>query len=292
MQLKTTASRYGAPPAGADAAGPRPDLRGFRLGNTALLFRPFEQMLARRFHGLVAGFVAGLAVGLALIVAAIPGPIAVLLAAATNYVVAMVVPMLLLSPADRRLLGVATRLAAYVGMAWRRAYGRDPIFRSEEQSLLWIAAQPPTTTKPEALEIEASVLLSLGRYAEARERAERIPDDTPWWRFVRTMAFAAIDYDAGGRGDLADARATAEAVHGERRGNAIVALALEEAARAMIRGDDWDPPIARAAASVRAPLGFGILVVLVRAREILPWLLASEVALGAVLILASGAIGG
>lgn len=249
-------------------------------------------MLARRFQGLVAGFVTGLAVGLVLIAAGIPDPIAVLLAAATNYVVAMMVPMLLLSPADRRLLGVATRLAGYAGLAWRRAYGRDPIFRSEEQSLLWIAAQPATTTKPEALEIETSVLLSLGRYKEARERAARIPDDSPWWRFVRTIGLAAIEFDSGGHDDLAEARATAEAVHGERRGTAIVALALEEAARAMIRGDDWDPPIARAAATVRAPLGFGIVAVLVRAREVLPWLLASEVALGAVLLVTSGVIRG
>jgi hypothetical protein len=278
-------TRSDAPPAGADAAGPRPDLRGHRLGTTALLMRPHEQMLAKRFHGLIAGFLAGLAVGVVMVVAGVPAPIVVLVAAVVNYVVGMWVPGVLLSPADRRLLGVANRLAAHVGLAWRRAYGRAPIFRSEEQSLLWIAAQPATTTNPEALEIETSVLLSLGRHAEARERAVRIPDEAPWWRFVRTYALAAIEYDGGGRGDLADTRAAAEAVHGERRGTAIASLALEEASRAMIRGDDWDPPIARAAAAVKQQVLLGIVEVLFRARRILPWLILSEVALGAVLYL-------
>ena len=280
-------TRSDAPPAGADAAGPQPHLRGHRLATTALLMRPHEQMLAKRFNGLGAGFLAGLVVGVAMVVAGIPAPIVVLVAAAVNYVVSLWIPGLLLSPADRRLLGVANRLAAHAGLAWRRAYGRAPIFRSEEQSLLWIAAQPPTTTNPEALEIETSVLLSLGRHAEARERAARIPADAPWWRFVRTYALAAIEYDGGARGDLADTRAAAEAVHGERRGTAIASLALEEAARAMIQGDDWDPPIRRAAATVSRPVFFGIVEALFRARRILPWLLVSEVALGAVLYVLS-----
>jgi hypothetical protein len=249
--------------------------------------RPHEQMLAKRFHGLVGGFLAGLILGVAMVVAGVATPIVVLVAAVVNYVVGMWIPGMLLSPADRRLLGVAYRLAAYVGLAWRRAYGRAPIFRSEEQSLLWIAAQPATTTNPEALEIETSVLLSLGRHSEARERAARIPDDAPWWRFVRTYALAAIDYDAGGRGDLADTRAAAEAVHGERRGTAIASLALEEAARAMIRGEDWNPPIERAAEAVRPPVILRVVEVLFRARRILPWLLLSELALVAALYLLS-----
>jgi hypothetical protein len=249
--------------------------------------RPHEQMLAKRFHGLAAGFLAGLILGVAMVVMGVPTPIVVLVAAVVNYVVAMWIPGMLLSPADRRLLGVANRLGAYVGLAWRRAYGRAPIFRSEEQSLLWIAAQPAMTTNPEALEIETSVLLSLGRHAEARERAARIPDDAPWWRFVRTYALAAIEYDAGGPGDLADTRAAAEAVHGERRATAIASLALEGASRAMIRGEDWNPPIERAAAAVRPPGFLGIVEALFRARRILPWLLLSELVLGAALYVLS-----
>ena len=284
--------RSEAPPAGADAAGPRPDLRGFRLGVTALLLRPHEQMLEKRFHGIAAGFGVGLVVGLGLFAAGASAVLVVLVAAATNYVVSVGLPILLLSATDRQLLGVVNRAAAYLGLAWRRAYGKSPIFRSEEQSLLWIAGQPTDTVQADALEIETSVLLSLGRYAEARERAERIPDDPPWWQFVRTLALAAIDYESGGRGDLADARAAAEAVHGERRTNAIVGLAIEEGARAMIRGDDWAPPIARAAAAVRPPVFFGIVAVLVRANTVWPWLLASEVALGAVLYLLVGSARG
>jgi hypothetical protein len=128
----------------------------------------------------------------------------------------------------------------------------------------------------------------LGRYAEARERIERIPDDTPWWRFARAIALAAIDFESGGRGDLAEARSAAEAVHGERRATAVATLAMEEATRAMIRGDDWEPPIARVAAMVGSGRILGILAAFSRTRTILPWLLASEIALGAVLYLVGG----
>lgn len=282
---------YGAPPAGEAAAGPRPDLRGHRLAVEALLLRPHDELLARRLHGLVGGFVAGLLVGLGVLAVGVPAVPAVLVAAATNYVASLVLPRLLLSPADRRLHDVAVRVVESAARSWRRAYGSAPMFRSEEQSLLWMAAQPTTTSQPDALEIECSVLLSLGRYADARERAERIPDDTPWWRFTRTLALSAIDHESGGRGDLADARAAAEAVHGERRGDAVAALGLEEAARAMIRGDDWAPPIERAAAAIRQPLVDALLVTLSRARMMLPWLLVSEVALGAVLFVAAGWLG-
>ena len=89
-------------------------------------------------------------------------------------------------------------------------------------------------------------------------------------------------------GPATEARAAAEAVHGERRATALASLAMEEAARAMIRGDDWDPPIARAAAAAGSPRITGMLAALYRTRAILPWLLASEVALGVVLYFLAG----
>ena len=281
-------TRSEAPPAGADAAGPRPDLRGYRLGLVALLARPIQQLEARRFHGLAGGFGAGLVVGVILLAAGVPVLLAVLPAAAANVAVSLWLPTLLLAPADRRLLGVVNRIAAHAWMSWRRAYGNEPIPRTEERQLLWISARPGTTTDPDALETEGTMLILLGRYAEARERVEAIPDDTPWWRFARAVALAAIDFESGGRGDLAEVRAAAEAVHGERRSTAVATLAMEEAVRAMIRGDDWDPPIARAAAALGSPRIMGMLAAFARTRTILPWLLASEVALGAVLYLVGG----
>jgi hypothetical protein len=252
----------------------------------ALIERPEELLRERRVHGLIGGFVAGLAIGAAVLAAGVPDIVAVLVAAVVNYVVTMWLPTILLPPADRRLSAIVHRLAANATLAWRRAYGAAPIPRTEEQQLLWIAAQPATTTDPDALSIEGSVLLVLGRYAAARERAERLPDDAPWWRFDRALAFAAIEFDSGaGPGDLSAARAAAEAVHGDRRARAIAALGLEEASRALIRGDDWDPPIARAASASGGPLITGALNAVVRSRTILPWLLVSEVGLAILLSL-------
>ena len=272
-----------APAAGADAAGPRPHLRGYRLGVAALVARPQELIRARRDHGLAGGFVAGLASGLPFLLAGVPPALTLLIAASLNVAVALWLPVMLLAPADRRLNGVVNRAAAASYMAWQRAYGKAPIPRSEEQQLLWIAAQPGTATDPDAVAIEGNFLLTFGRYAEAREHIERLPDDTPWWRFERSLGIAALDFESGGRGDLTEARAAAEAVHGERRSTAIVALAMEEAVRALIRGDDWTPPIERAAARVPSPMGFGILAALYRTRSILTWLVVSEVALATVL---------
>ena len=274
-----------APPAGTDAAGPRPHLRGHRLGLAALVARPQELIRAKRVHGLAGGFVAGLASGLPCLLAGVPLALALLIAASINVAIALWLPVMLLTPADRRLNGVVNRAAASAYRAWQRAYGNAPIPRSEEQQLLWIAAQPGTATDPDAVAIEGNFLLTFGRYAEARERIERLPEDTPWWRFDRRLGIAALDYESGGPGDLAETRAAAEAVHGERRATAIVSLALEEAVRALIRGDDWEPPIARAAAMVPPPVSFGILAALYRARSILPWLVASELALATVLSL-------
>jgi len=266
-----------------DAAGPRPHLRGHRLGVAALVARPQELIRAKRFHGLAGGFVAGVALGLAFHLAGLPLAFALLVGASTNVAVALWLPIMFLTPGDRRLNGVVNRAAAASYMAWQRAYGKVPIPRTEEQQLLWIAAQPGTATDPDAVAIEGSFLLTFGRYAEARERIERLPDDTPWWRFDRSLGIAALDYESGGRGDLTDARAAAEAVHGERRATAIVSLALEEAVRALISGDDWEPPIARAAALVPPPMVFGILAALYRARSIVAWLVVSELALATVL---------
>jgi hypothetical protein len=276
---------YGAPPAGPDAAGPRPDLRGHRLAVAALLGRPEEGLEAKRVPGFAVGFLGGLAAGTVLLLAGVPGPVAILVAAAVNLLLASWLPTLLLPAPDRRLLAVTDRLVAYFDLAWRRAYGKAPIPRTEEQRLLWLAVQPPTPTNPDALDIEAGFYLALGRYREARDRAERLPETTPWWQFVRAVARAEIEFDEGGRGDLSAAREAAERIHGARRSVAIVNLGLVDAARAMIRGDDWDPPIARAVAATGRPIFEGIAVGLARARAQGRWLIASEVALAVVLYL-------
>jgi hypothetical protein len=274
---------FGAPPAGPDAAGPRPDLRGHRLGVTALFSRAGEGLQAKRVPGLVGGFVGGLAAGVVLLRAGVPGFAAVLVAAAIHFLVSLWLPTLLLPAADRRLLAVTDRLTVSFGLEWRRAYGRAPIPRTEEQRLLWLAAQPMTTANPDALDIEAGFYLALGRYQEARDRAERLPDTTPWWQFVRALGRAEIEFDEGGRGDLSAAREAAERINGARRSVAIVSLGLVDAARAMIRGDDWDPPIARAVAATGWPIVAGMAVGLARTREQMRWLIASELALAAIL---------
>jgi hypothetical protein len=279
------ATRSEAPPAGSDAAGPRPDLRGYRLGFVALVERPGQELYRRRFLGVGAGFAAGLVIGVGLLVAGAALPVAVLVAAVADFVITLWLPTRLMSASDRRLLGVVNHSAAAAFMSWRRAYGKTPIPRSEREQLLWMAAQPDTTVDPDALESEASTLNVLGRYVDARDRAERLPDDTPWWRFSRAKQLAAIEFESGGPGDLSAARAAAEGVHGERRAAAISILALEEASRAVIRGDDWDPPIARAAAAAPAPVIVGIAATLVRVPGIRVWLIASEIALGVVLYL-------
>jgi hypothetical protein len=278
-------TRSEAPPAGPDAAGPRPDLRGHRLGFIALIERPGAELYARRWIGLAGGLGAGLAVGLLLLAAGAPSLLAVIPAAIVNLAVTLWLPIRLISAADRRLLGVVNHAAGAGVMSWRRAYGSAPIPRTEMARVLWMGAQPEDTTNPDALETEASILNSLGRYAEARDRAERLPDDTPWSRFARAFQVAAIEFESGGRGDVADARAAAEAVHGERRPAAISLLAVEDATRAMIRGDDWDPAIARAAAAAPAPIILGIAAALSRVPQLRTWLLASEVVLGAALYL-------
>jgi hypothetical protein len=276
-------SSNGAPPAGPDAAGPRPDLRGHRLAVTALLGRAEEGLEAKRLPGFVGGLLGGLAAGTALLLAGVPGVVAILAAAAVNLLLAFWLPTLLLPAPDRRLLAVTDRLVAHFGLAWRRAYGKEPIPKKEEHRLLWLAAQPPATTDPDALDIEAGFYLDLGRYQEARDRAERLPETTPWWQFVRALARAEIEFDEGGRGDLSAAREAAERIHGARRTVAIVNLGLADAARAMIRGDDWDPPIARAVAATGWPIFEGIAVGLARTRAQMPWLIASELALAVVL---------
>ena len=277
--------RSEAPPAGEDAAGPRPDLRGHRLGFIALVERPGEQLYARRWIGLAGGLGAGLAVGLLLMVVGAPILVAVIPAAIVNLAVALWLPIRLIGAADRRLLGVVNHAAGAAFLSWRRAYGSTPLPRTEMDRVLWMAAQPEDTTNPDALETEASILNSLGRYEDAREHAARLPDDTPWWRFARAFQLAAIEFESGGRGDTADARAAAEAVHGERRAAAISLLAMEEANRAMIRGDDWDPAIARAAAAAPPPIVLGTLAALSRVPQLRNWLVASEVALGVALYL-------
>ncbi len=237
------------------------------------------------------GFATGLAVGLALVLAGVPLAFTLLLSATLNLAVCLWLPVMLLRPADRRLNGVVNRATEASYTAWRRAYGNTPIPRTEEQQLLWVAAQPDTTTDPDAVAIEGSFLLTFCRYGASRERIERLPNDTPWWRLERTLGLAVLDFESGGLGDLTAARAAAQAVHGERRATAIVSLAMEEATRAMIRGDDWDPPIARASAAVRSPVTIGILAGLYRTRTMLPWLVVSELALAAVLsLVASRAI--
>jgi hypothetical protein len=275
---------YAAAPAGSPDAGPRPDLRGHRLAVAALLERPQLQLHRKRLAGLVAGFAVGIAAGAGLLAVGAPLIVAIVLAAAGNYLAALWVPVRLLSTADRALLAVGARLATSSGAAWRRTYGSVPMPTTEERRLLWIAAQPPTTTDPDALDIEGSVLLGLGRYGPARERAERIPAGTPWQRFVRLLALALIEFESRtGPGDLAPARESAAAIHGDRRSNAVAILALEEAARDLIRGDDWGPAIQGAVSEtgrdVAADIGFG----LARTRSVLAGLAVSELALAAVL---------
>ena len=274
-----------APPAGTAAAGPRPDLRGHRLGVTGLIGRAEEGLQARRLAGLVGGFLGGLAIGLILLWAGVPGIAAVLVAAAVNYLLAIWLPTRLIPAADRRLLAVTDRLIASFGLAWRRAYGKAPIPQTEEKRLLWLAAQPVVPTNPDALEIEAGFYLALGRYQEARDRVEQLPSTTPWWTFARALGLAEIEFDQGGRGDLSEARAAASQVHGPRRSTAIVSLALADATRAMIRGDDWDPPIARAVAETGRPIQGGLAAGLARSRVLARWLVVSELALGAALFL-------
>jgi hypothetical protein len=230
-------------------------------------------------------------VGLALLATDIPDVVAVLVAAIANLAVTVWLPALLLATPDRRLLGIVNRLAVGALMAWRRAYGNAQIPRKEEEQLLWIAAQPDTTTDPEAIAIEGSFLILFGRYEAARERAQRIPDDTPWRRFDRELAFAAIEFDSGGPGDLGEARAAAEAVRGPRRPLVVAGLALEEAGRAVIRGADWGPIIARAAATAGPPSMLNIGAALGRALPIMPVLLGSELVLGAALYLVTSGTG-
>jgi hypothetical protein len=276
---------YGTPAAGPDAAGPRPDLRGHRLAATALIARPEEGLQAKRVTGLVGGFLGGVLVGGALLWAGVPGIAAILTAATVNWLLSIWLPTRLLSPADRRLLAVTDRLVAAFGLSWRRAYGRAPIPKTEEERLLWLAAQPEETSDPDALDIEAAFFLALGRYKEARSRVERLPATTPWWAFARALGLAEIEFDEGGRGDLSEARAAAGQVHGPRRSVAIVNLGLVDAARAMIRGDDWDPPIAQAVAETGRPILGGMAVGLARTVALARWLLVSELALGTVLYL-------
>ena len=237
-----------------DAAGPRPHLRGLPAGAiVALVARPEELMRAKRVHGVAGGFLAGLASG----VRARPRRrLRTRLPSSSrpsrNVAVTVWLPVMLLAPADRRLNGVVNRAAAASYLAWRRAYGKEPIPRTEEQQLLWIAAQPDTATDPDAVAIEGSFLLVFGRYEDARERIERMPDDTPWRRFERSL---------GIRGDRVRFRGSwrsrARRARPPRRSGAsggrtsMVGLAMEEAARALIRGDDWEPPIIAAAASAR-----------------------------------------
>lgn len=274
---------YAAPPAGSDAAGPRPDLRGHRLAVGALIERSEAELRARRAHGLVGGFVGGLVVGLALLWLGVPGVAAILVAALINYLLAHWLPTLLLPAGDRRLLTVTDRLVMSFLMSWRRAYGRAQVPRNEEERLLWLAAQSASTTQPDALDIEAGFLLALGRYEDARERVNRLPVATPWWRFIRALALAEIEFDEGGRGDLSEARDEAGRVVGARRSVAIVSLGLVDAARAMVRGDDWNPPIERAVRETGPAISEGLLAGIARTREQLPLLVSSELVLLAAL---------
>ena len=276
---------FGAPPAGSDSASPRPDLRGHGLAVAALFGRVEEGLQARRVAGFVAGFLSGLAVGLILLRAGVPGIAAIPVAALVNYLLAIWLPTRLLPAADRRLLAVTHRLIASFGLAWRRAYGKAPIPETEEGRLLWLAARPEGTTNPDALDIEGGFYLALGRYKEARDRAERLPSTTPWWAFARALALAEIEFDEGGRGDLTEAREAARQLHGPRKSVAIVGLGLAEAGRALVRGDDWEPPIARAVAETGRPVIGGLAVGLARTTVMAPWLLASELVLGVLLFL-------
>ena len=276
-----------APPAGVEFAGPRRDLRGYRLGLGALVTRPQEQIAAKHSAGIAAGLAAGFLVGIALLGLAVPDLLAVTAGVVINLVVMLWLPTMLIQPADRRLLRVVNRSTESAYRSWRRAFGSAPNPRSDEEMLLWLAARPETTTDPDALSIEASMLLVLGRYDAARERAERLPMGTPVQRFDRVLGLAAIDFESGGKGDLTEARAALAAIHGDDRPFAVASLALEEANQAMIRGDDWDPSIRRAVAEVGSPVMFGILTAIGRYRPIRIRVLASALLLAVALYVAA-----
>lgn len=276
---------YEAPPAGDDDPSPRPDLRGHRLGVSALLGRATDELRARRVHGLIGGFAGGLAVGVVSLWAGVPIMLAVPAAAAVNLVLALWLPSRLISAADRRLLAASSHLMQDFGLTWRRAYGSAPIPRTEEQRLLWLGAQPATTSDPDELDIEGSILLSLGRYDDARDRIERLPTTTPFWRFERALSVARVEFESGGRGDLTAAREALAQLHGERRRAAVVGLGLEEAVQAVVRGEDWGPPIERAVRAAGPSIAAGITFGLLRLLSELPSLAVSELALAAVLFL-------
>jgi hypothetical protein len=246
-QPGSEAQSYGAPPAGAAAAGPRPDLRGHRLGVKALVQRLEDGVERRALLGLVVGFVAGSAIGTATVVAGGSPAVGIVVAIVLDVAIATWLPIFLVDPADRRLFRVWLPVAQDTMFAWRRAYGSEPFPRRDEDALLWLAARPPSTD-PDQVDLEGSMLLALGRYAEASERYERLPTNTPWWRFTRAMAMARLEFEQGMPGDLDPARRAAAEVHGIRARAPIAIIALEDSVRAMIRGDDWDPPL-RAVAS-------------------------------------------
>jgi len=124
----------------------------------------------------------------------------------------------------------------------------DPIPTTRRQAEDWLARHPDT---PETRWIRTEVLQLAGRFDEARLVAQAMPDATPAERWTKAEAVNAVDWRAGGEGDLTALRAAAaelEPADGDERLRAEVAIAAAEVRRRMADGratpgDALDPLI-------------------------------------------------
>jgi hypothetical protein len=264
-----------APP-GNRHGRPRPELRGRRGSDRALARR-----LGLAFDGATRVSVgislagAGAFAGLAYVVGA-PYPAVVVSACALVYLGTIWLPLIVVGRSNRQLHFVAA--VARIGAAkdWSASFPTSPEPSNDAEASAWLATHPEPSISTPALALEGSLLLGLGRVAEARERIERMEVELPFYAFERAMMLAEIDFESGGDGDLATARELAMSIPGERAKVAAAELGLENATRAIVAGEPWGPAIAEAYRLAGTPAWREIVTMAIihRGRYYQRWILA------------------
>lgn len=188
----------------------------------------------------------GLCVGIAAVPGGAPiwlGPIA---GALVFVGISAFFPHLALRQSDRQLAVVAGISDLDTSKTWARLFPQLNLPTSPSSIADWLSSSNPHEIEPDKLVLEASGLTLLGRYGDARARLDRIETDLPRLAFARSFLAAQLDFNAGGLGSLAEAQNLADELDHDDRRVAVSEMAFEEAARAVVRGEDWGRPIGTA----------------------------------------------
>ena len=190
--------------------------------------------------GLGAGFVASFVVDAALI-DRVGTPVRQIIDAAAFTVVAAPV---WIATQPRRVRD------AHDVLAWLNGWETDRWSREVGRRLPWLPRSRPQMLDdlPDTLglrPLRVELLAARGELAEARDRVEQLPTDTPWQRFERAALDEWVAWWSDHAPRLEAMRAAADDLRGDERGLVAKAmLAAAEARRAATTGEDATAPLA------------------------------------------------